>query len=159
MQKNEKGFTLIELGIVVAVISVLAAVVMAGSGFVSTGKLGKAVEGVNTLKKASMAFAGRMGGEFPSDPAGLSVLETRGLITELNDGVWEMAPGYNVTDLALSHANGTNEIVMTVTFPDLASGQDLHTNLSDGPGYTTEGDCAPPSGGDTYTNICYTGLI
>ena len=159
MNKNEKGFTLIELGIVVAVIAILATVVMVGSGFVASSRMAKAVDGIDTLKKASITYAGRLGGEFPTSPANLTALETRGLIGALNGGVWKMAPGFEVTDLSLSHVDGKNEIVVQVSLPDSGLAQDLYTTLSRDPGFVSDGDCAQPSNGETSAQICYSGLI
>ena len=159
MNKNEKGFTLIELGIVVAVIAILATVVLMGSGFVSSSRLAKAVEGVDVLKKASINYAGRVGGTFPTTAANLVALESRNLIDSLEDGAWKMAPGYKVTDLSLSYVDGKNEMVMTISFPDLVSGQDLYSNLSEDPGFTSDGDCAAPTSGDTSAKICFSNLI
>ena len=63
-----RGFTLIELGIVVAVISLLATGVMAGQGFIEAARVGRIVGKVNHIRKAVYVYAGMRAGKlFNSD--------------------------------------------------------------------------------------------
>ena len=61
--KRSRGFTLIELGIVIAVIAVLAVVVLAGTGFMESSRLGKANDFVGKLQDGISTTAGRRGGQ------------------------------------------------------------------------------------------------
>ena len=55
---NQQGFTLIELGIVVAVMAVLGLTVLIGGGFMEAAKLTKAVSSINTLNKGVVNYMG-----------------------------------------------------------------------------------------------------
>jgi prepilin-type N-terminal cleavage/methylation domain-containing protein len=61
--KRSRGFTLIELGIVIAVIAVLAVVVLAGTGFMESSRLGKSNDFVGKLQDGIATLAGRRGGQ------------------------------------------------------------------------------------------------
>ena len=53
------GFSLIELGIAIAVIAVLASVVLLGAGYIRAAKTRNAIEMVSTLRSAAKQFAMR----------------------------------------------------------------------------------------------------
>ncbi|MGI5861213.1 MAG: type II secretion system protein [Myxococcales bacterium] len=81
--RQSRGFSLIELGIVIAVIAVLASVVIFGRGFIVAGRVSKTVEATNTIRKAASTFAGLTGGTIvnPVQQAnGLRTLRQRQLI-------------------------------------------------------------------------------
>lgn len=61
-RRVQRGFSLIELGIVIAVIAVLAAVVIFGRGYIQAGRVTKAVDGMETIRKSASVFAGLQGG-------------------------------------------------------------------------------------------------
>jgi len=93
LQRSARGFSLIELGIVIAVIAVLAAVVIFGRGFIVASRVSKLVEATNTVRKAASTYAGLMGGslnqvEVPS--SGIVKLANRQLLPPLvpNQNVW-----------------------------------------------------------------------
>ncbi len=78
---GQRGFTLIELGIVIAVIAVLAATVLMGRGFVQSARVTKAVEAVDTAAKATRVLAGKFGGSFvTADSDVMTDLNTRTLL-------------------------------------------------------------------------------
>lgn len=59
-QRNSaRGFSLVELGIVIAVMAVLVGVVIGGMGFANAAKRSKALDQVLTLRKAAREYAMR----------------------------------------------------------------------------------------------------
>ena len=90
-RRHPRGFSLIELGIVIAVIAVLAAVVIFGRGFILAGRVTKAVEASNTIRKSASTYAGLLGGSLRGQPPAtsqLNTLQARSLVPALNNGVW-----------------------------------------------------------------------
>ena len=59
MFQRRRGFSLVEMGIVIAVISVLVAVVIGGMGFIGAAKRSKTIDLVLTLRKAAREYAMR----------------------------------------------------------------------------------------------------
>ena len=93
MQTN--GFTLIELGIVVAVISLLTSGVMAGTGFINAAKITKAVDAVDKTRLAVETYVARRGGvwqEFEALEQGdyFTALVDRHLVPEMPWQVGDM---------------------------------------------------------------------
>ena len=62
-RRKQRGFSLIELGIVVAVIAVLATVVLVGRGFLQSSRVSKMVEVLDTINKGVSTYAGTWGGK------------------------------------------------------------------------------------------------
>ncbi|MEM6274001.1 MAG: type II secretion system protein [Myxococcota bacterium] len=60
--RSSRGFTLIELGIVIGVIAILTAVVVTARGFVDQSRIGNAVQAVSAVRDASRGFAKRQTG-------------------------------------------------------------------------------------------------
>ena len=67
IKHNEKGFTLVELGIVMAVIAILAASVLVGRGFINNAQASKAVDSISAIKKAATVASIEYGGTFPAN--------------------------------------------------------------------------------------------
>jgi prepilin-type N-terminal cleavage/methylation domain-containing protein len=65
-RKSERGFSLIELGIVIAVIAILATVVLMGRGFLESSRVSKVVEAIDTMGKGIAVFAGANGATLPA---------------------------------------------------------------------------------------------
>jgi prepilin-type N-terminal cleavage/methylation domain-containing protein len=57
-----RGFTLIELGIVIGVMAILATVVLMGKGFIDAAKQTKAMQTINSLVSASRTYAKQVNG-------------------------------------------------------------------------------------------------
>lgn len=87
--RTVRGFSLIELGIVIAAIAVLASIVLMGSGYLNAARSRNAIEMVATLRQAAKQFAARRnGGLYFYNPAyvGSHPAEwTRVSIKTLND--------------------------------------------------------------------------
>lgn len=118
-RKREQGFTLIELGIVVAVIAVLATVILFGRGFLESTRISKAVETVTMLQKAANTFAqtGTPPGTVPATLT-LANLQARQLVPpNINNAV----SGYS---FAIARVNQTQYRV-TVTCPTNVAATDL----------------------------------
>ena len=95
---RRKGFTLIELGIVVAVISLLASGVMAGTGFINAAKITKAVDAVDKTRLAVETYVARRGGVWQ----GFESLEQGDYFTALVDRQLVPEMPWHVGDMTVS---------------------------------------------------------
>lgn len=146
-RRQPRGFSLIELGIVIAVIAVLAAVVIFGRGFISAGRVTKAVEAANTLRKSSSTYAGLLGGALKTSTVNeLVTLQQRGLVPALSAAsTWFVtgsaaAPGDAIQISALKFqqipnpANNnapTNAVAITYQTPNGSTPQDIFNSVAD----------------------------
>ena len=80
-KKQQEGFTLIELGIVVAIIALLSTSVLLGKGFIDASKISRAAEAVEKTRIAVETYIGRNGGNWEM----VEYLEYNGLATKLVD--------------------------------------------------------------------------
>jgi prepilin-type N-terminal cleavage/methylation domain-containing protein len=142
---SRRGFSLIELGIVIAVIAVLAAVVIFGRGFILAARVTKAVDASNTIRKAAATFAGVNGGALNGIPntSQLGPLSQRGLIPNLPAGTttWTVSGAAGSTDAVViadvrlgQTAGGTgtgNAVLIRVNTPTPAMSQDILTAVRD----------------------------
>ena len=67
MSEN-RGFTLIELGIVIAILAILSSTVLAGKGFLRATQLSTVVQDITTLRRAVDVYVARRGGTYPQNP-------------------------------------------------------------------------------------------
>ena len=131
--RRARGFSLIELGIVIAVIAVLAAVVIFGRGFIAAGRITKAVEAMNTIRKSASTYAGLQGGALKASTASeLPTLTARSLLPVLGqNGAWTVSgtPGtpdsISITNLRFGQNGVNNAVAITVTTPNPAMAQDV----------------------------------
>ena len=63
---GREGFTLIELGVVMAVLSLLASGVMAGKGFMNAAGVSKALDAIDKTRIAVETYVARRGGQWQS---------------------------------------------------------------------------------------------
>lgn len=134
-RRVSRGFSLIELGIVIAVIAVLAAVVVFGRGFILAARVTKAVDASNTLRKAASAYAGVNGGALPESTTNeLVALSNRSLVPlPANTQAWLVTTGVNVSNVRfgqLAPANGVlggNGIAMTYQMDTQTMAEDFLT--------------------------------
>lgn len=82
-QHKTRGFTLVELGIVVGVISLLATSVLAGRGFIRAAEQTRITSDVDKIHKAVENYAGRRGGTLQQTENLLDALRDRQLIGDL----------------------------------------------------------------------------
>lgn len=176
-RRQQRGFSLIELGIVIAVIAVLASVVIFGRGFIAAGRITKAVEAMNTIRKSTSTFAGLQGGALSTSTAPeLQKLTDRQLLPPLAAGAWEVsgtgADSIKATDLRFgqvpSVAGGapTNSVMIRINAPTAAMTQDVWNSvqfdnnlIKTGPVIGGAAACATPVTGPTnaslFINICF----
>ena len=136
-RRRSRGFSLIELGIVIAVIAVLAAVVIFGRGFIAAARITKAVEGMNTIRKGAATYAGLQGGALNTSTASeLPTLSARNLLpSTLTAGSWFVsgAPGsadsISISGLRFGQlTNGgapNNAVAITISTPTAPMAQDV----------------------------------
>ena len=97
-RKGQRGFSLIELGIVVAVIAILATVVLVGRGFLESSRVSKMVEVIDTIAKGTAVYAGTNGGEIPTAPVNyLNALELRALVPT---GITNSVPNFAINSVS-----------------------------------------------------------
>lgn len=171
-RRSRRGFSLIELGIVIAVISVLAAVVIFGRGFILAARVTKAVDASNTLRKAASTFAGLNGGSLQnfSTTSQLTALSQRALIPPLPAGQtsWTVSGAAGtpdaiaITDVRFGQTAGAsgqgNAIAIRITTPTAAMAQDVLRAVTDDKNLITNGPtvglaCANPTVPITGTTV------
>ena len=86
-QHKTRGFTLVELGIVVGVMSILTSSVLAGRGFLRASKLNKTTHDVHKILKAVDSYAIRRGRLIYSDNSILDKLEESYLPKALGNSI------------------------------------------------------------------------
>jgi len=159
-----RGFSLIELGIVIAVIAVLASVVIFGRGFIVAGRVSKAVEGLTTVRKAGAAYAGLQGGTVTASTGPeITSLANRSLLPEpAKAGSWvvagdpnDLANQFKVEDIRFGINVNQNAVAIKLKTPGKEQAEDVFNSvLKDGNyvktnalvgGLTCQGSAAKPT--------------
>jgi prepilin-type N-terminal cleavage/methylation domain-containing protein len=138
-RRHPRGFSLIELGIVIAVIAVLATVVIFGRGFIAAGRITKAVEATDVIRKGASTLSGLAGGTLtPAGGAELTNLQNRNLVPQLVGGAWIVSGDQNnpadniaITDVRFGQVNNpatnlaSNAVGINVRTPTPAMAADI----------------------------------
>jgi prepilin-type N-terminal cleavage/methylation domain-containing protein len=142
--KRQAGFTLIELGIVIAVIAILAAVVIVGRGFINSAKVSKAVDQVDVMRKAVSTIGGARGGDFTSITMG--ELTTRSYVAAArSDGTWSSPiEGFRVSFLT-DTVSSPARYAVTAQCPDSYLCKDICTGAMKDTNIVTGQTCAANS--------------
>lgn len=131
--RRRRGFTLIELGIVVAVIAVLATVVLLGKGFIDSSKVTKVVESVGTVRKGSATYAGLNGGVLPNSAADeMGKLIARQLLPTTVDP-WPVITGWEIREVRFRNASNQNQVLIQVHAPDTVRAEDVFNSFRTDP--------------------------
>jgi prepilin-type N-terminal cleavage/methylation domain-containing protein len=153
---SERGFSLIELGIVIAVIAVLASVVIVGRGFINSSRTGKAAEALSTIRKAGAVYTSSQRADSIDNE--IKALQDRDLMPRLaNDpaNTWTMtgtgATAFRATSVKFVQVGNGWGAAINVTAPDTIMAEDLIKLVSADPAFHTSGpfgqtgvSCTPP---------------
>ena len=146
------GFTLVELSIVVAVMAVLAMGVLLGQGFAQASKVTKAAQGVQHLKKATVNYVGRRGGQV-DNKTNLTDLATRQLIVLNGDNKMLLGNvAFKVNEISLSEGAAGAHLQITVETPTAQTLADLRAALHQDASYSSCGLDESPLVGDNADN-------
>jgi Tfp pilus assembly major pilin PilA len=99
-----RGFSLLELGIVIGVIAILATVVLSGQGFLAASRLSKMCELIDTTSKAVAVYSGSNGGKIPAGVILMDELDDRKLIPRSIKATGVPVNNYRIT--AISRVDG-----------------------------------------------------
>ncbi len=116
--RHERGFTLAELAVVLAVVAVLSGTVLLGRGFVQQARASNAAALVDTLRKASRAYAERLNGGRDFADVSIAALQSAGLITNPFAGPW---PG----TVTVSANNPPTSLTVHLCAPNTYLAQDV----------------------------------
>lgn len=110
---GRRGFTLLELGIVVAVAVVLASVVIVGKGFIRGGRTAKAMDAVDIIRKGAATLAVKTGGRFAAISSNSELPQLSGrFIPDLGGNpFWEPVPGVQIDNVQWTPGFGNNNIL------------------------------------------------
>ena len=168
-KKQEKGFTLIELGVVVAVMAVLSLPLLAGQGFMGAAKGAKALNGIAQTKLAVETQLGLWAGKIPDSmygagtgPAFVAHLVVKGLVSVNGDNHIELAKGYKIIGAQLGGGSG-DDLGFHIQAPSQQAADDLHLVMRDDPHYfisSFDGSvCDGQSDENGRTHLCFDSLI
>jgi prepilin-type N-terminal cleavage/methylation domain-containing protein len=158
LARKANGFTLIELGIAVGVIAILATVVLIGRGFVAKSKVGKGVECLSAARLGAANYIGAVGGNISSATDITTSLRDRSLIpTRCGPGV-SIAQVFAVNDQVALVVNCKDE----ANNPDDNVCADIFAGAAKDPNFITSEPqiipntrCATADGGSDGAVACF----
>ena len=121
--------------------------------------LKQALAAIDVLKKVAKTYGQRLGGAFPVKPANLRSLEQKSLLETGENGSWYLAPGFEVTELALSYSSGKNEMVMTIKLSKPKLRNNFYQAISQSAGFTLPQYCNHQLPASTQTRLCFSDIL
>jgi prepilin-type N-terminal cleavage/methylation domain-containing protein len=80
-QRNQKGFTLVEIAIVLVIVGLVLFAVMKGGDMVKAGKAKKTIDQMEQLRAAILSYSNQHGGQLPSTADALKELADAKIIS------------------------------------------------------------------------------
>lgn len=154
---RSRGFSLVELGVVLGVIAILSAVLIGGRFFVESAKMGSAVQTVNSIRQASRAYAtrvcGGIGFSCPTGTLSVAALQAENLLPPSMCSPWATCgPGVTGVGVTAVGAGNVNIIVGVCATPG-ATTTDLITALGRIGVAAAGGPCGACPGGTACVGV------
>ena len=164
LRKGQECFTLIELGVAIAVICVLSTGIMVGKGLLDSSRVTTAANGIAALKKALVANAMYNGGSLQGQ--NMDELADRNFIPPLVNGALQLS-GERFTVSAMGVrpddeivAASPHQLTLTVNVPDADTATRLRQFMaSSDPNYSATDAACTDAFADGSITICLQDLV
>ena len=148
---RSRGFTLVELGLVIGLIAVLTTVVLQMSGFIGSSKVGSAMQLTRTLRQAAQSWSKRNNGGAHFATINVAALQGANLVPNpLSGPLGHQSPPDAVPSIAAAGAGNTwvditvcveaNQMADTKKYAEKVYGQ-LQVDPPTCPGACGAGNC------------------